>query len=119
MYEGNLLRPFCLSAGIKGRAYSLPLQRRITDFGADASFSRASEKLKEHYGISIPVSSIQRITESHAENVKDNEKFKTDIPDERGVEYVVAEMDGAMIPIVDTFEKTDIEGKTIDKRKTR
>jgi len=35
------------------------------------------------------------------------------------VEYVIAEMDGAMIPIVDTFNKTDEEGKTIDKRKTR
>jgi len=119
LYEGNLLRPFCLSAGVKGRTYSLPLQRRITDFGADASFSRASEKLKEHYGITIPVSSIQRITEGHAENIKENEKLKTDIPDERGVEYVIAEVDGTMIPIVDTFESMDEEGRAIDKRKTR
>ena len=105
MYKGHLLRPFCLSAGIKGRDYSLPLQRRITDFGADTSFSRASEKLKEHYGITIPVSSIRTITERHAGNMKDNEKLNTDIPDDRGVDYVIAEVDGAMIPIVDTFDK--------------
>ncbi len=35
------------------------------------------------------------------------------------MEYVIAEIDGTMIPIVDTFEKTDMEGKAIDKRKTR
>ncbi len=119
MYEGNLFRPFCLSAGVKGRAYSLPLQRRITDFGADVSFSRASEKLKEHYGITVPVSSIQIITEAHAENVKESEQLTTDIPDEKGVECVIAEMDGTMVPIVDTFDKADEEGKPIDKRKTR
>jgi hypothetical protein len=117
--EGRLIRPFSLSAGLQSRSYSLPLQRRMTDFGADASFSRASEKMKEHYGITIPVSSIQSITEAHAQKIKDNENLKTDIPDKRGSEYVVAEMDGAMIPIVDTFEKTDEQGKIIDKRKTR
>ena len=119
MDEGHLIRPLSLSAGLKARSYSLPLQRRMTDFGADESFSKASGKMKEHYGITIPVSSIQRITEGHAENIKENEALKTDIPDKRGVEYVIAEMDGAMIPIVDTFEKTNEEGKTIDKRKTR
>ena len=119
MYEDQFFRPFCLSAGLKGRAYSLPLQRRITDFGADASFSRAYEKLKEHYGISIPVSSIRRITECHAENMKGSEQLRTDIPNGKGVECVIAEVDGTMIPIVDTFEKTDKEGSPIDKRKTR
>jgi len=117
--QGHLLRPFSHSAGLRARAYSLPLQRRMTDFGADESFSKASEKLKEHYGITIPVSSIQRITESHAQHIKDHEQLQTDIPDEGGVACVIAEMDGTMIPIVDTFEKTDEEGKTRDKRTTR
>jgi hypothetical protein len=117
--EGHLLRPFSLSAGLKPRAYSLPLQRRMTDFGADESFSKASEKMEEHYGISIPVSSMRSITEAHAQEIKDSEQLQTDIPDRRGVEYVIAEMDGTMIPIVDTFEKTDEQGKAIDKRKTR
>ena len=119
MDEGHLLRPFSLSAGVKARAYSLPLQRRMTDFGADESFPKACEKMEEHYGITIPVSSMRSITEAHAQEIKDNEQLETDIPDNRGVEYVIAEMDGTMIPIVDTFEKTDEQGKAIDKRKTR
>jgi len=113
------LRPFCRSAGVTARAYSLPLQRRMTDFGADESFSRACEKMKEHYGITIPVSSMRSITEAHAQEIKDNEELDTDIPDTKGVEYVVAEVDGTMIPLVDTFEKTDEQGDIIDKRKTR
>jgi hypothetical protein len=117
--EGHLLRPFSLSAGLKARAYSLPLQRRMTDFGADESFPKACEKMEEHYGITIPVSSMRSITEAHAQEIKDNEQLETDIPDNRGVEYVIAEMDGTMIPIVDTFEKTDEQGNAIDKRKTR
>ena len=119
MDEGHLLRPFSLPAGVKARAYSLPLQRRMTDFGADESFSKACEKMEEHYGITIPVSAMRSITEAHAQEIKDNEQLETDIPDKRGVEYVIAEMDGTMIPIVDTFEKSDEEGKAIDKRKTR
>jgi len=117
--EGHLLRPFSLSAGVKARAYSLPLQRRMTDFGADESFPKACEKMEEHYGITIPVSSMRSITEAHAQEIEHNEQLETDIPDNRGVEYVIAEMDGTMIPIVDTFEKTDEQGKAIDKRKTR
>ena len=119
MDEGHLLRPFSLSAGVKARAYSLPLQRRMTDFGADESFPKACEKMEEHYGITIPVSSMRSITEAHAQEIEHNEQLETDIPDNRGVEYVIAEMDGTMIPIVDTFEKTDEQGKAIDKRKTR
>jgi len=117
--EGHLLRPFSLSADVKARAYSLPLQRRMTDFGADLSFSRACEKMKEHYGITVPASSMRSITEDHAEKIKDNEHLQADIPDEGGVECLIAQMDGTMIPIVDTFDKTDMEGKAIDKRKTR
>ena len=69
--------------------------------------------------ITIPVSSIRTITECHAGNVKGSEELLNDIPDDRGAEYVIAEMDGAMIPIVDTFDKIDEKGKAVDKRKTR
>lgn len=92
LYESHLIRPFCLAAGVKKRAYSFLLQRRITDFGADLSFSRASEKLKEHYGISIPISSIRKITERHGKNVKESERLKTDIPDEKGIDCVKCRM---------------------------
>ncbi|MCP4460897.1 MAG: ISKra4 family transposase [Cytophagales bacterium] len=119
LQEGILVRPFSESAGVKCRGYSLPLQRRMTDFGSDDSFSKACEKMMEHYGIMIPFSAMRSITEGHAAKMKDNEKLKTDIPDEGGVECVIGEVDGTMIPIVDTFSKTDDDGKAIDKRKTR
>ncbi len=46
----------------------MPLQRAITDFGADDSFGRgASAKLKEHYGIEVPATVIRDVTEKHGE----------------------------------------------------
>ncbi len=63
----HFLRPFCLSAEVKARGYFLSLQHRITDFwGRCLFFQGFAEKMKEHYGITIPVSSIRKITEAHA-----------------------------------------------------
>jgi hypothetical protein len=50
-------RPFSLLAGLACRCYSTPLQRVITDFGADHPFGGINQKLKEHYGIEVPVDS--------------------------------------------------------------
>jgi hypothetical protein len=68
------------------------LQRRIVDFGADESFCRACEKMREHYGVEIAESSIRWIAEGHAENMKENERLQTDIADEDGVVCVIAEL---------------------------
>ena len=38
----------------------------IVDFGADHAFGSKPEKLKEHYGITISTSTIQTLTEKHA-----------------------------------------------------
>lgn len=61
-----MVRPFSQSAQVHCRGYSLPLQRVITDFGADVSFGRIPEKLPEHHGIDVPISSAQGITQTHA-----------------------------------------------------
>ena len=87
---------------MRARGYSKPLQRRITDFGADVTFGKISFKLKEHYGIEVPKTSAQAITEEHACKVRENECLQTEIPDRSGVDQIVAEMDGSMIPIVST-----------------
>ena len=47
------MRPFSQSARVSCRSYSTPLQRIITDFGADVPFGRIPKKLQEHYGISV------------------------------------------------------------------
>ncbi|MCP4348241.1 MAG: hypothetical protein GY795_22360 [Desulfobacterales bacterium] len=99
------------------RGYSQPLQRRVTDFGADVPFGKVSGKLEEHYGISIPYSAAHDITEKHAKEIKDNEILRNVIPGEPGVESVIAETDGTMVPVTDTADKVT-EGEPADRRKT-
>ncbi|QTA89944.1 Uncharacterized protein dnm_060030 [Desulfonema magnum] len=40
----RLTRPFSQSVEVGCRGYSLPLQRRITDFGADVPFGKVSRE---------------------------------------------------------------------------
>ena len=94
------------------------MQRIITDFGADIPFGRIPKKLKEHYGISVPVSSAQKITQTHAAQVLKEHQTQTQIPASKGVPQLIVEMDGSMIPIVET-ESTTAENQKIDRRKTR
>jgi hypothetical protein len=103
---------------VKARGYSHPLQRRITDFGADVPFGKISFKLKEHYGIEVPASSAQLITEDHACRIRERECLQTEIPEVPGVERIVAELDGSMIPIV-TTDNIPSGDERIDRRKTR
>lgn len=86
------------------------------DFGADVSFQEAQKKLKEHYNLEIPLSSIQSISENHAKCIFEfieNEKSKL-----KGgsAKQLIAEMDGSMVPIVETEVPT--EGKP-DRRRNR
>ena len=103
---------------MNARGYSQPLQRRITDFGADVPFGKIPLKLKEHYGIEVPTSSCRAITEAHACKIRENECLQTDIPERTGVERIVAELDGSMIPIV-TTDTIPSSNQPIDRRKTR
>lgn len=118
MNNGKLYRPFSYTAEVTNRCYSMALQRIVTDFGADVSFQKVPKKLMEHYGISAPVSAARKITESHAQIIKDRENLHRNIPDDDGVGCLICETDGTMIPIVDTSEKNDA-GDRVDKRKTR
>ena len=116
----GIARPFSERAGVHCRGYSLPLQRVITDFGADLPFGRIPQKLREHHGIDVPVSSAQKITQKHATQVLNQalEKLESDIPSESGVDCLIVEMDGSMIPTVNT-EAKEIDGVAIDRRTTR
>ena len=77
MYNRKIIRPFSSSATIKSKSYSMPLQRAIVDFAADVSFEKASYKLKEHYHIDLPKSSIRNITLHHAQNIEQQKKFRS------------------------------------------
>src|SRR5512143_4168595 len=63
---GRVQRPFAEAAGVHCRGYSLPLQRRIVAFGAEMAFGQVPARLWEHYGIKVPVSAVQAITEGQA-----------------------------------------------------
>lgn len=116
----GIVRPFSVAAEVHCRGYSLPLQRVITDFGADVPFGQIPAKLEEHHGIRVPVSSAQAMTQQHAQEILQTqlERLAGDIPDTDGVECLIVEMDGSMIPIV-TTEAATLEGEKIDRRTTR
>ena len=99
------------------RGYSRRLQRAMTDFGADESFGEAVKKIKEHYGIEVPISATRTVTQGQGEAMLREE------PDselgKQGARLVIAGMDGSMVPIVSI--KTDEKGREIkgDKRRHR
>jgi hypothetical protein len=129
---GKLARPFSQRAQVQCRSYSLPLQRVITDLGADVAFGKIPEKLFEHHGIRVPVSSAQAITQHHAQIILDLAPFKPEAPDSPGAEWLVSQIDGSTIPTVTfcipsaqeatpeacTEEQRDTSA-TIDRRKYR
>lgn len=108
------VRPFSKSAEVRCRDYSLPLQRVMTDFGSEESFFHATERIKEHYGIEVPASAVASITENHAMQMLNNQEISNELSDDTGVDIIVAETDGTMVPIVEIDSS-----KTGDKRKTR
>ena len=96
----------------------MPLQRRITDFGADLAFARIEERLKEHYGTSVPVSAVRRITLGRAGEMRGGEQLQTEIPESQGKACVIAEMDGTMVPIVTQSAQESGEAP-VDRRKEK
>jgi hypothetical protein len=118
--SGAELRPFAVAAGVRSRDYSGPLQRVLVDFGAEESFGRAVERVREHYGIEVPASAVRRQTEAHGAVLqKQQEEARlTELGPEPGVAVLITEIDGSMVPLVTTGAGAH-EGGVADKRKTR
>src|SRR5437870_10477883 len=57
----------------------------MTDFGAENAVAGAAAKLKEHYGIEVPVSAVRVVTEEHGAAMLAQEKQKSDWPESGGV----------------------------------
>ena len=114
------MRPFSQGIGVTCRGYSLPLQRRVTDFGADEPFGKVSGKLQEHYGITVPASTARVITEHHAQRIheQEQERLQRTIPEHAGRACIIAETDGTMIPILKAVD-SEIGAELKDKRKVR
>ncbi len=89
----------------------MPLQRVVTDFGADVSFCQVPDKLKEHYGIEVGVSTIRRVTQRHARIFYERAELREAQAMPGGAVAVIAEMDGGMVPVVECDRQAQ------DKRK--
>lgn len=111
-----MLRPFTLSAQVSHRGYSLPLQRRVTDFGADIAFGQVNKKLREHYNIELPTSSIRKITMTHAQKIKQIQNEQLGQGTNKATHCVISETDGSMIPIVKIAE---VDDQVVDRRKQK
>lgn len=90
----------------------------MTDFGADGPFAAAAVKLREHYGIDVPVGAVRAITEQHGAAMLAGQPQGSPWPEPLGVPRLIAEMDGSMVPRVDTAAPGAGEGPR-DRRKTR
>ena len=86
---------------MRHRGCSQPLQRVVTDFGADVAFAQVMDKLVEHYGVLLAQSTIRRVTEAHAQKIFETTRIDEAWPNEVGCETVVVEMDGGMVPTVE------------------
>jgi len=95
--RGRQVRPFCDRAQISPRAYSLPLQRALVDFGADDSFLEATKKVREHYGVEVPVAAARQHTLAHAKAIGAVKPSPTS-----AARMIITGMDGSMVPIVES-----------------
>lgn len=79
----------------------MPLQRVVTDLGADLPFAPAAGKLQEHYGIVLSPSTIRQVTEGHARALIVDSEDEPAWPTQAGAATVIAEVDGGMVPLVE------------------
>jgi hypothetical protein len=105
--RGAQVRPFCEQAKISARACSLPLQRALTDFGADHSYGEAAQKVREHYGVEIPTSCVRSRTLAHARAIGAVQHQAPKQP----IKTLITEMDGTMLPIVATRTGAQWDGR--------
>jgi hypothetical protein len=113
--RGTRLRAFCQALGIRHRGYSAKLQRAMADFGAEESFKRASQRLKEHYGIVVNSEAIRLQTLRHGRAIAAMEP-QCGLP----AKEIVTEMDGSLIPVVQPASAGDKrKGKTLAWREVR
>lgn len=90
----------------------------LVDFGAEESFGRAVERVREHYGVEVPQSAIRTQTESHGAAMAAAEPLLAELGLEAGVALLITQTDGSMIPVVRT--SMEAAGEPVeDRRKGR
>lgn len=105
--RGKVLRPFCVEAGVEPRGSSRRLQRAMVDFGAEESFARAAQSMREHYGLDVSVGRVRRQSLVHGAQLS---AMKVPPPKDSAA-VVVTQLDGSMIPIVEVSEQSPDQRK--------
>ena len=81
----------------------------MTDFGADHSFWQAVKKVREHYGVDIPLAAARQYTLRHARAMG-----AVQHPAAPAAKTLITGLDGSMIPIVESGLGADQrKGKTL------
>ena len=98
--RGQVLRPFCVRAGVKPQGSSRRVERAMVDFGAEKSFAKAAQSMNEHYGVEVSVGRVRRQSLDHGAKLS---ALKV-LPPQECAATVVTQLDGSMIPIVKVSE---------------
>jgi hypothetical protein len=68
----------------------------MVDFGAEASFATASERMREHHGVEVRAEEVRQETYQHAKRMADLKP-----PARPHSATLIAQIDGSMIPILE------------------
>lgn len=109
--SSTYLRPFTKRISVSSRGCSRRLERVLTDFGCEHSFTRAALSVREHYGFDVGTSTVQRCTLKHAQRAKTHLANQYEQPfrvlPAKGELYVNAQTDGTMICTVAPAKRKD------------
>jgi hypothetical protein len=94
--RGQVLRPFCVRAGVEPRGSSRRLQQVLVDFGAEESFARAAQRVQEHYGVEVAEGRVRQQTLRHGAQMS----ALVVVPPQAAALTLITQMDGSLIPIV-------------------
>lgn len=111
-----------MSSGVKHCNCSQPLERILVDFGSDNAFNKVHKKLKEHYGIEVPLSLPRTVTLKHANNIAlSQDKLRGQQVSSKAKTCIISETDGSMVPIVVVDEERSDrrKGKQLCYREAR
>lgn len=83
---------------MRHRGASLRLTRALVDFGAEQSFARAAQSVREHYGVTVSLWRARTATLQHARACAG---AAPSAPAQAAAQ-LITQMDGSMIPVVKT-----------------
>jgi hypothetical protein len=87
------------------------------DFGAESAFAPAARRVREHYGIEVPVSAVRQQTLRHGKGIA---RVAEEVQPRGAAPTLITEMDGSMVPIVQPGSGGDRrKGKTVLWREAR